>query len=276
MPDFSLLGQGQQAEAAGSNTAVSRGTSITAGTVNTKGTYTQLIASTTFRSTAMLVMWDDPAVAVDYLIDVAVGAAASEVVIAPNLFFSSGATGTISYGAYYLLNIGIPAGSRLSARSQASTASSVSRISIVLFGKSLFASSPLNVVTAYGVNTATSGAVSIDPGGTANTKGAYSQIVASTTAPIRELYLAIGNQKNATRASASWLVDIAVGGAGSEQIIFPNLALNCSTSPDVLTPQVYGPLPAGIVTGTRLAVRAQSDLITAATRIFDAAIFGVC
>lgn len=275
MPDWSLLGRAQQIENWGAATTVSHGTTITASaTANTKGAYAQLTAATGFEVDVILVMVDDSSATIDYLVDLAVGAAGSEVVIANNLLVSGG-TGSISYGMKYRLNVAVKAGERIAARCQASTLSSVVRISCLAFGQSFFASSPLSLVTTYGANLTDSGGTSVDPGGTANTKGAYSQITASTTAPIRELILGIGSDKNATRSSQSWLVDVAIGAAGSEQIIWPNVALNCSTSPDIITPQEYGPLPASIPTGTRIAVRAQSDGIDAVDRLFDVIAYGI-
>lgn len=276
MPDWSILADGQRTENAGANTAVSRGTSVTASaTANTKGTYAQLIASTAFNANGVLVMLDDQAANIDYLIDLAVGAAASEQIIASNLL-ASGATGTVAYGMNYFLPIEIPAGVRLSARCQSGTAvANVVRVSLVLFGQGLNAPSGLSRIDTYGAATADSGGTSIDPGGVANTKSTYTQIVASTSASMQYLILAFGSQQHGTRTSCSWLVDVAIGAAASEQIILPNLALNCSSSPDVVAPQFYGPLPISIPAGTRIAARAQSDLITATVRLFDMIAYGI-
>ncbi len=276
MPDWPLA-DGGRSENAGASTATSRGTSVTANaSANTKGTsYTQLLASTAFDATAMLVMFDDIAAGVDYLVDIGVGAAASEVVLFPDLYCGGG-TGSIVYGAQYLFPCAIPAGTRISARCQASTGSSAIRVSCLLFGGGFQPSQPLQRVTAYGVNAADSGGVSIDPGGSANTLPAsYTQIVASTTNPICALIVAIGNQNNTTRSSQSWLVNIAIGAAASEQVIISNYALNCSTSPDIVVPQTSQLLPICIPAGTRLSARAQSDGIDATDRLFDLMIYGV-
>lgn len=276
MADWSLLADGQRVENAGANLAASRGTSVTASaTANTKGSYAQLIASTAFGANGILIMLDDQAALIDYLIDIAIGGAGSEQIIASNLL-ASGATGTIAYGINYFLPIEIPAGSRLSARCQSGSAvANVVRVSAMLFGQGMNAPSGLSRVDAYGAATADSGGVSIDPGAVAHTKGAYSQIVASTNAQTQYVTIAIGNQQNTARTSASWLVDVAIGGAGSEQIILPNLTLNCSSSPDVVAPQCYGPLPLSIPAGTRIAARAQSDLVTATVRLFDMVVYGI-
>lgn len=274
MPDWSLIADGQRVENAGANTAASRGTSVTAANpANGKGSYAQLIASTAFDASLVLVMLDDLAAGVDYLIDLAIGGAGSEQVIAANLI-ATGGTGSISYGGQYWLPIAIPAGSRLAASCQATTLSQIIRVSCLLFGQGFAGWSPGNRVDTYGANTATSGGVSVDSGGTANTKGSYSQITASTNAPMTGLILAIGNQHNTVRSSQSWLLDVAIGGAGSEQIVLPNLAFNASTSPDIVTPQTYGPLPLSIPAGSRIAARSQSDGIDATDRLFDVVVYG--
>lgn len=274
MPFWKQRGAGQIIANAGANTALSRGTSITASaTANTKGAYTQLIASTTYPSHQIIVMFDDCSAGIDYLVDIAVGAAASEQVMIPDLYVGGG-TGSIVYGAYYVFNILVDDGVRISARCQASTLSSVVRCSLLLVHGDEQMAPPYSIITAYGINAATSGGVSVDPGAVANTKGAYSQIVASTSDEIDELYLAFGNQKNTTRSSQSWLADLAIGGAGSEQIIIPNIALNCSTSPDIVAPQTFGPLSCQIPIGSRIAVRSQSDIVTATVRLWDFMCYG--
>lgn len=274
MPDWPLI-EGQRWANAGANTGTSRGTTITSNaSVNTEGSFTQLIASTTFDANAILVMFDDIAAGLDYLVDIAIGAAAAEVVLLTDLYVGGG-TGAIVYGAQYYFPIAIPAGTRLSARCQCSTGASSLRVSCLLMQQSFLPSQPLGRVTTYGANAADSGGVQVDPGGTANTKGSYSQIVASTTYDTSALIFAIGNQLNTVRSSQSWLVDIAIGGAGSETIIIPNVVLGCNTSPDIVCPQTSLLLPISIPAGTRMAARAQSDGIDATDRLFDIIVYGV-
>lgn len=262
-------------ENAGAATASSRGTSITANAAaNTKGSYTQLIASTSHDDVGIYVMIDDLAAGIDYLIDVAIGGAGSEQIILPDLY-AGGGTGSIAYGTQYWFPVHVPAGSRLSARCQASTGASVVRVSLLLASPGFMPPAPLSRVVALGANAADSGGTSIDPGGVANTKGSYTQIVASTTIDICGIILALGNQLNTVRSSQSWLIDVAIGAAAAEQIVFSNIAANCSTSPDIVVPQTTVFLPICIPSGTRLAVRAQSDGIDATDRLFDAIIYGV-
>lgn len=277
MPDWSLIGNGTQVENWNGQSSSSRGGTITANaSANTKATgWNALTASAGFDVTTLLIMLDDLAAGIDYLIDIAVGANGSEVVIVDNLL-ATGGTGSISYGMTYCLHVHIPAGTRVTARCQASTGSSVIRISALAFGNHFLGSAPRGKVTTYGANTGDSGGTSIDPGGTINTKpSTFTEITSSTTYPITELILAFGNQLNTTRSSFSWLVDLAIGASSSEQIILPDMALNCSTSPDIVVPQFYGPLPVDIPAGTRLSARAQCSGNDATDRLFDLVLYGV-
>ena len=90
-----------------------------------------------------------------------------------------------------------------------------------------------------------------------------------------ELLIAIGNRSNAGAALAGFLVDVAIGGAGSEQIIIPNRPLVSSALNGEFTPHVLGPFPVTIPTGSRIAVRGQSTTNDASDRCFDVVVYGV-
>ena len=274
--DWSLI-EAQRFETVGAVTASSTGTSLTAsGTANTKGSYVELVASTAFNAHGIFVQLNNAAETFrDYLIDVAVGAAGSEVVIAENLFSGSGDGVPSADGCGYLLPVSIPAGTRLAARCQAAAASNIIRILVVLLGEGFITPPGLGRVTTYGANTADSGGVQIDPGGTAHTKGAYSEIIASATNPIRQLTIIIGGQNNNLRTAATWLVDVAIGAAGSETVLIANLMLNCSASVDIVQPQTFPPLGVNVPAGTRLAARAQCSIIDATDRLIDIFVYGV-
>jgi hypothetical protein len=274
MPDFSQPAGGQDWEKAGGVASTSRGTTVTAsGTTHTKGSWAQLIASTTLPAVGILVMFDDITAGRDYLTDIGVGAAGSEVVIAANLTASTG-TGSVTYSHIYI-PLAIPAGTRIAARTQCNVASGQIPTAVLIVSGTIGSPTSYSRCTTYGANTADSGGTSVDPGGTANTKGAWVQIVSSTTNPIRQLIIGIPNQINTVRTSQSWHVDIGIGGAGSELILIPDLQLNASTTNDSVTPQIIGPIPVEIPEGTRIAVRAQSDGIDATDRLFDVILYGI-
>ncbi len=272
MPDFSSYG-GSRAETVGADTANSRGASVTSGNTNTKGSWAEIADSTPFQ-TAGFLLHVSHAMPADHLLDIGVGAAGSEVAVVENLLISGGK----NYGGpdCLWLPLAIPAGSRISARSQATTGTRVMFVALTLLGPTLYAPGGRGRMTTYGANTADSGGAGFDPGGSANTKGNWTQITASTTANMALMYIAFGNQANATiGADSTWLVDIAVGAAGSEQIILSNIQLSANLQNDTADPGLFGPVPVSVPAGTRLAVRGQCTNTDATDRLLDCIVYGV-
>lgn len=275
MSDWSLMGGGSDTMAIGIVAASSKSTTLTSGaTANTKGSWVELSASTPAMASGFYVRFI--ASTRDYLIDIAIGAAGFEQAIVENLYCGNGSASRL--GETYSLPVQIPAGSRVSARCQDSSGGSTVDAPLLLLRGGLLLPASAGRVTPYGANLADSGGVQVDPGATANTKGAYSEIVASLANPIKGLILAFGTMASTTRASAFWLVDIAVGAAGSEQILIPDFQLGCnSAGAKSVMPQTSPLIPLSIPAGTRLSARAQCDITTAGTagRLFDIIAYGI-
>lgn len=242
---------------------------------NTKGSWTELIASTARPATSILVEISQGGTTVpaDLLVDVAIGASSSEQIIIPDLTISNGSSLFYTRMSPLLIPFNIPAGTRIAARCQSSWTSDSVRIQVTLQSGGWNSPAPLAVMTAYGVNTADSGATSIDPGGSANTKGSWVQITSSTTRDTRALILGTGNQGNQSRSNQNWLVDIATGGSGSERVIIADQALTAGTNDDLVGPSHLGPFAIYIPSGTRIAARAQCSLTDATDRLFDLAVY---
>lgn len=271
MPEWSAWGS-NRTEGVGADTSDSQMTTITAdASADTKGSYTQIVAATAFEASGLLIQMGVANIN-EYLVDFAVGAAASEQIIVPDLLYGNPSR---RIGGNYFINISVPAGSRLAARCQGGTGSDLIDTQVYLLSSNFMQAPRYHRCTTYGADTSDSGGVGIDPGGSANTKGAYSQIVASTTNNIKELLIVIGEGGNSTRSAASWLMDVAIGTGGSEQIIIPDLHFGSSIQGDDLEPFVFGPFKVSIPSGTRLAIAAQCDITDAADRLFDAVIYGV-
>jgi hypothetical protein len=117
----------------GADTATSDGTSITSGgSAGVKGSYAQLSASVTYDTKWLLVCIGPTLGGVaDFSLDIAVGAAAAEVVVVPDLFVNQASSGGSATPCYYLLPVAIKAGSRLSARA-ASTTSAIAIKTLVI------------------------------------------------------------------------------------------------------------------------------------------------
>jgi hypothetical protein len=281
MPGGLPLGlQHANAQAVGAVTATSLGTTITGSAANNKGSMTQLTASTAFDAvgfTATILGFG--ATATSGLMDIGIGAAGSEIIIASNLLVSSltAADATV----VYFIPVAIPAGTRIAAKCQTNISSSVTMfVSLILWDGAFTQQEGMAGVDAIGANLTTSQGTVIDPGAVANTKSAYVQLTASTARDYAGFILGFDFGNNtASSAFPAWFVDFAVGGAGSEQIILPNVWVNSeAASPaNIMNMTAYGahvywfPVPSG----TRLAARAQCSSATAAQRTLGVMMYGI-
>ena len=276
MADWPLPLTFQALDDVGADTTASVGTVATSSaSANTKGSWAQLIASTDMPADGFLLHVENPsAVTKDYLVDIAVGGAGSEQVILSNLLVTVRNTNGYAHTGIPFFGPHIPAGSRISARVQSNNAGAVTvQVSMTLLSAN-FITTGLGgqLISTLGASTADSGGVNVDPGTAANTKGAWSELSSSTPARFNQILLVIGNQSQSARAIANFLLDVGVGAAGSEQVIVPNLAFLQSSS--TVPFPLWFFVPVGVPSGSRLAVRAQCS-ITGATRVFDAAVYGL-
>ena len=267
--DYPALLGSQNAATEGESEADSGGTTVIAGSsASTKGSFTEIVASTPFDAEGILVHIFDP-FSDAHVWDIAVGEASEQVIISD----------LMSYGNYggrhpWFFPLFIPEGTRITARVQsAPQAFRQSDCAVTLFEAPPFLpSSPLSVATGYGVELANSRGTLIDPGGLANTKGAWVELSASVN-EIRQLTLATGNNANFVLSTAQWLLDIGIGPA-TEQLIVENLLYKTDSIKDLITPLVVT-LPISIPEGERLAVRTQCNITDATDRVFDLVAYGV-
>lgn len=244
------------------------------GTAHTKGSYSQLIASTLKPAYGLIVKMtgvsssgDDTAM----LLDIAIGAASSEIIIAPDLN-AYGADGTSSAygGKYFYVPIFIPAGSRLSARCASVVTSATVGVDVwPLFGGALYThAGPIN---AYGVVSGSSRGTDITPGSDA--WGSWTQIVASTLRDHRLFFFGYGaaGDTSITSSSLPMGIQLAVGAAASEVLIGEALFMSFRTNEVAGAPYpnlIHTPIPSG----TRLAVRMFGS---SGTEARDVIVYGV-
>lgn len=256
--------------------ATSLATQVTNPTVvNTKGAYTTLIASAASAADCLQLEINTTATSAwqDYLIDIALGGVGSETVLFPNILIST--TNGDHPTTVLTAPLAIPQGARVSARFQAGSLSGLGGLHIGAHLITGSAMPPGTLVTAYGINTSDSGGLSLDPGGTINTKpGTYTEVTSSTTGQIKWLVIAFGGQGNSVRTDARWLVDVASGGSGSEVDILQNVPLRVATPTDHIMPGLLC-FPVQIPVGTRLSARAQCNISDATDRLVDIAIYGI-
>jgi len=270
-----LLQSATEIETGGAVASTSRPTAVVCGgSAHTKHTsYTELLAATAFQAQGIIVqILRDAGAPVDGLIDLGIGAASSERALISNIGWFNISDFCF---VYYYFPLKIAAGSRISGNAQSTAATQNPKVQVTLVGGGPFGQEGFTEVTTYGANTADSGGVSVDPGAAANTKGAWSEIVASTATPIRQLLIYLGNQVNTGRATASWHFDVGVGAAASERVVIPNLMTNNFLNFNEFRPNTYGPIPCYIPSGSRIAMRAQCDITDATDRTFDVILYGL-
>lgn len=261
----------------GTVTATSTGPILTTGgSTYTKGSWTQIVASLA-QDAAWLMFYiqTETSSGSNYAVDIGVGGSGSEIAIVSNLFFSAESGG----GHRYMFPLSIPAGTRVSARAAGSNASTTISIGLTVFSDSYQSAGCGSAIDTYGFSSATILGTSVDPGSTANTKGAYSQITASTLADIAGIFVLFDCQNDITGSGAdcTFLIDVAVGSSGSEVVIVPNIPL-CSSQHTNASAQMAGflpYLPIQIGAGSRISVRAQCSVNTSPDRLFGCTVWGV-
>ena len=125
----------------GFNSAATQGTTIDSGaTIDTKGVYSQLVSATHYDLAGFSLVVDkqnqnggNQVVNIQWLFDLAVGPSGSEVPLMTNLVAMGAArngfgTTYISHETTDFIKVSIPAGTRISARAQSTTADSVARL----------------------------------------------------------------------------------------------------------------------------------------------------
>jgi hypothetical protein len=118
---------------AGAVAADSGGTTIDPGAVlNTKGAWAELIAATTGIARYVVLLLggrgNGARVNANWLIDIGIGAAGSEVVVVPDLLASQTATQDIVRPCVFPMPLEIPSGSRVAVRAQANTTDATDRL----------------------------------------------------------------------------------------------------------------------------------------------------
>lgn len=235
-------------------------------TTHTKGPYTTLIASSAFDAYGLTVLIGAAGVAVSTnirrLVDISVGAAAAEQVLAPNLDCGNTGTWGLAAGglAAYMFPVFIAAGTRISGRCQANTTSGTVNALIFLH------STPIGPygwtgsrITAYGADTANSQGTSNSPGNASYSTD--SQITASCDNPVK--YLQVGQDMLADTTGATLRGILRIGVGATPHYVAQHLPFQESTTIETLLPVTVNSILAGmafdIPAATRLTVGAMRN-----------------
>lgn len=272
MADFPIRQGYEYVEDFGTVLGTSSGTVVTASaSANTKGSWTQLIASTAEDTDRIVIFFSETGNKNSFLVDIGIGAASSEQIIAPNLAHWN--LGDFGPGRYYVFNLHIPAGTRIAARCQSDDASATMQVQGQLLRRTFTSPVGGQEVVAIGADTATSTGTTIDPGGTANTKGSWVQITSSLADSLDDVIITIGLNDNTAITENQSLIDVAIGAASSEQLVYENIRSIKSAFEIVDTTPV--PMNISMDAGARVAVRAQCSIIDATDRLCDVVLYGV-
>lgn len=232
------------------------GTNITASaTIHTKGSYTQLIASTTYDWHGFWIYAINTATsaaATDLLLDVAVGAAASEQVILPNWMVGWSPAVTLGPRRMFV-PIFIPRGRRIAARSQALIASDVVNVLVFgVIGNSGLPGPLFSNCDAYGIDAATSSGTS-HTAGNSGAESADANVGSTTSRSYGAVRLGVASQSTTTTAIAyHW--ELTIGGITRAEWY------TCNTTGEVVAgPFPESPITVSIPSGTQLQIQAEAS-----------------
>lgn len=229
------------------------------GAANAKGSYVQLLAAVGFKYNAITInLSAEGGGGQTFLVDIAIGAAASEKVIVPNILFDN-ARSVFSSGIDLMVPISVPSGVRLAARVQEVGGAGTRDVRVGVSGLAGGANYPpatCCVAINYGAITASTNGVLVDPGASANAWGAWTEISAATTQDHAGLAAVIGvNKQSGVLVDSSYEFQIGVGAAASEVAVAQWLA-NLNGSTNAMKPCTHT-VGASIPSGTRLAMRSK-------------------
>ena len=249
-------------------------TTVTANaSANTKGAYTEIVASADFTTNGVIVEFPSTsASAATYLLDIATGAAGSETVVIPDIIIeaSSNAGGSLMGHGAIFFPLAVASGVRMAARCQSSLGGASINVALTLIAAGGVPGCA--AFTAHGINAATSSAAVIDPGGTIDTKGAYTELDASTSAVAQYAVMVLSSGANGSPTSYQWAFDIATGAAASEIVLVPDLRVSMTNTVGSVEPKATNFLTY-IPASTRLAIRASCNGNNATDRKLQAALY---
>jgi hypothetical protein len=248
------------------------GTSVT-GAHNSYGAWTQLVASTAIDACWICIrIQPTQTTSPRALTNIGVGSGGNEIAIFKDLY-ASGLTFGYSNIDYWL-PCSIPAGTRISAQCCQSAAADANNITVILYDGS-FTPDGFSGVDSFGVTVGSCSVNDIDPGSSANVKGAWTQIIASTSRDYCGLIYATGqNSTDNFSFAGPGGIDVAIGGSGSEQVILADMGL-CKVYSFAATSAYAHFVDVEIPAGTRIAARAQQGNTSSGTRVAGLALYGV-
>lgn len=255
----------------------STGTTLTtSSSANTKGSWAALGAATGFAYEGITVYLCGNNAAANYMVDIGIDdGAGNNFVLVEDLYFAA-AKQASEHNLALNIPVHVPAGALLEARAQNSVAAA-NTVRCLVVGHSANPGGFPGYSRAVRLFTpASSRGINVDPGGSANTKGSWAQITASTPADVAALFGVVGFNGDVTRAAAAeMLLDVGIGAAAAESVLLPNVQFGWNLTWDGPNDVFFQPVAAPIPAGTRIAARAQCDVTTDGDRDIDLALYGL-
>lgn len=233
---------------------------------DTKGSWIEIEASTRVDSNWLTIYAQPSSGLTNFLFDVGIGAVSSEQVVIPNVQVPA-------YGQfiYNVARIGfpfdIPKGTRVVMRVQADASPAKAiRAGLSFSTLDLINGPGFQRCTSYGADTGNTTGTAIDPGGVANTEGAYAPLIASTDHRIRGLWVSLNRDGKTTHADGYHEVDVAIGAAASEVNVVEGISLGTEALNDSISQPWSSFFPVNVPAGSRLSARDRSGITTVGSR----------
>lgn len=184
------------------------------------------------------------------LLDIGIGAGGAETVWAT---IGVGYIASSTAASIYPLVVPgrIAAGTRVAVRARSAITLQNVVAEYSFFGAKTTA---LGAPVTYQADIATSHGLALAAPGSLNTKGAWTELVASTATALAALLVTAQGNEGAAMGTLGLLLDIGVGAAGSEVVVIPDISYRATTA-EVL--QARSPTTYGLVipAGSRIAAR---------------------
>lgn len=178
-------------------------------------------------------------------------------------------------GQQVFFPVSLPVGHDLKARSQSNMAS---HPGIYVDATPCFSGLPCvgSVVDTYGADTTNSKGVTLTASNTENVLGSWSQIVASCER-IKAIIVAVGHgQANWSTFGDQWKsIQIGIGAAGSEQLLFSVESIGASSGTGSPSQAWFGPYYVDLPAGTRISGRHSTQHTSSSQRTIDVILYGI-
>lgn len=236
-----------------------------AGSANTMGSWTQLVASTAFDACGFYISLRPGSSTAQMLADVGVGGSGAEVIIAPKLFFSVEHSGGDLWDSIHYVPIAIPRGTRVALRGQCTSASRTLSANVILVPAAMSGDRSFGAMTEYNIDTSISSAIRF------YSAGSWQQVTASCVQANAFMVL-MGNPATVNAYEAT--VDIGVGASGSEVAVMSGIAVLSRGNESYshrLSPRGVPLALCNIPAGERIAIRMNT--VGGSTNVFGVALY---